>query len=113
MNSLRILFVLAATLISSQANAISGNELAQSCRGQEENSRWGFCVGYVVGVIDQSRESEPPLCVPAEAIQSQVARVVTKWIEANPDKLHFSANSLVYAALNESFTCRRQNTTRQ
>ncbi len=90
-----------------QANAISGNELAQNCRGQEENSRWGFCVGYVIGVIDQARYTKEELCIPAEVIQSQVARVATKWLESNPDKLHFLGSSLVRAALDESYPCKR------
>ena len=107
MRKILITFSILLLGISGRANAVSGNELAQSCRGQESNSRWGFCVGYVVGVIDQARDTKEDFCIPAEAIQSQVARVAAKWFDSNPDKLHFSASSLVRAALNESFPCKR------
>ena len=104
--SWRSCVALGALLFWTQAHAISGNELAQSCRGAENNERWGFCVGYVLGVIDQGCESKEALCVPAEVVQSQLARVTLKWLSENPDKLHFSASSLVRLALRESFPCR-------
>ena len=107
MSKISLSFLVVLFGIAGRANAVSGNELAQSCRGQESNSRWGFCVGYVVGVIDQARDTKEELCIPTEAIQSQVARVATKWFDSNPDRLHFSASSLVRTALNESYPCKR------
>ena len=93
--------------LSSSVRAISGNELMESCRGTTSNSRWGFCVGYVVGVVDQARESNETLCVPAESIQSQVARVATRWLDENPGSLHYSAPSQVRAALRHAFPCKK------
>jgi hypothetical protein len=107
MRKIRLSLLLVLFCLCGQANAISGNELAQSCRGQEANSRWSFCVGYVIGVIDQARYTNDEVCIPAEAVQSQVARIATKWLESNPDKLHFLASSLVRAALDESYPCKR------
>jgi hypothetical protein len=103
MKNLGALFLMMA--ISSQAFALSGNEIYQSCKDSDKNEKWGFCVGYVVGVFEQARDSKEKICVPPKATESQLGRVVTKWLEKNPDKLHFSASSLVRTALIDAFPC--------
>jgi len=103
---------LESKLIAFQAHAaITGNRLAESCRNADQNLEWGFCVGFVLGVLgttnDLSSVSKREICVPPEAVQSQVARVVAKWLDDNPEKLHFSASSLVRAALAQGFPCKK------
>ena len=91
---------------ASNAIASSGNDLMETCRDYESNPKWGFCVGYIVAVNNiEMAKIKKDFCVPPSVIQSQLARVGVKWMEANPDKLHFSAHSLVAAALAKSFTC--------
>jgi Rap1a immunity proteins len=104
----RISFVAAALLVSGSAWSVSGNGLAKYCRGADRNPEWGYCVGYVMGVVDEvlSSSGTRPFCISPEAIESQVARVAARWFEKNPEKLHFSATSLVRAALAEAFPCK-------
>ena len=101
-------YLLAAAFIfaASTAKAASGNDLMTACRGYQNNPDWGYCIGYVIAMNDaENSKPRKEFCVPPSVLQSQLARVAVKWMEENPDKLHFSANSLVVAALVKSFPC--------
>jgi len=109
--------------------AIDGNEVLDRCKtyirtidnaqavSQSDYVDGGFCVGYVTGVIDdhfmwQVNEGSPTdptkhFCMPDGATPGQAVRVVVKWLEDHPARLHERAIGLVLSALRESFTCRR------
>ena len=98
--------ILGLLLVATDAKAISGNGLMESCNGLERSSALGFCVGYVVAVADvEMAKMKKDFCIPPAVTQGQLAKVAVKWLEENPDKLHFSANSLVSAAFANSFKC--------
>jgi hypothetical protein len=76
-----------------------------------------FCAGYVSGVLD-AREMQFAMdrsdhikgrnqyCRPTEVTNGQVFRVLKKWLENNPDKLHQRADSIIFVAMLEAFPCR-------
>lgn len=45
-------------------------------------------------------------CVPAEVNNGQVFRIVKKWLDDNPDKLHWRADTIIYVALLQAFPCK-------
>lgn len=74
-----------------------------------------FCMGYMAGAIDsfnfwkalEKTSSLPHFCIPEEGIQSgQVWRVLKKYLDNNPEKLHQRADFLIYFSLLEAFPCK-------
>ena len=48
------------------------------------------------------------ICAPASVKQEQVVRVVSKWLKANPEKLHMKAEYAVVMSLREAFPCQKK-----
>ena len=95
---------------SSYAGFISGNKLAENM--QEYNK---FLAGveysygasasfsaYVTGVADTI---DNLWCSSSSVTVGQIVKVVSKYLENNPEKLHLSASSLIMAALMQAFPC--------
>lgn len=89
----------------------TGNRLYEDCRAANYFNR-GYCGGYVTGIVDtlealQSRGVLPAtaLCVPEDATKGQLADVVLKYLEQNPERRHLEAGGLVPEALNRAFPC--------
>lgn len=65
-------------------------------------------MGYILGVVDTSRISvmQPSLGrldTPLGVTAGQLQAIIVKYLEANPQKRHYSAADLVYIALRVSF----------
>ena len=60
--------------------------------------------GYVLGVYD-ALTGVTMFCPPNNVSQGQVVQVVLKFLNQNPEKLHFSADSLVVKALQQAWPC--------
>jgi Rap1a immunity proteins len=80
------------------------------------------CVGYVQGVIDDhfscqinetsSAAALDPVkhfCLPDGVTPNQTVRVIVKWLEDHPARLHEKAIGLVLDALRDNFPCRQKN----
>lgn len=109
---------------------MDGNDLLSKCRPffddfeghpdttttPNQNFDSGYCVGYVAGVLDleatwDSVEEKSSkirhFCVPGDGIPGgQVLRILKKWLDKNPEKLHWRADSIIHAALLEAFPCK-------
>ena len=103
--------VLSFGCLCAHAGFDTGNRLYEDCRSGNYFNR-GYCGGYVTGIVDtlealQSRGILPPtaLCVPEEVTKGQLADVVLKYLEQNPERRHLEAGSLVPEALNRAFPC--------
>jgi hypothetical protein len=89
----------------------TGNKLLDYCRAPENSAIGGSCTGYVVSAVDTHEawvdwnEIEPYFCTPAGVTGRQLAQVVVKYLNENPEKLHLSAGSLVLNALGTAFPC--------
>lgn len=92
----------------------SGNVLLSECQSESVQEQV-FCYGYIAGVSDMlvsgpgrqviQAADEGWYCPPPTATLGQLVAVVVRLIEAVPEVRHHSANSLVSAALIETFPC--------
>jgi hypothetical protein len=78
------------------------------------------CLGYVTGVVDdyfncQANEASTTaaldptkhFCLPDGVTPNQTVRVVVKWLEDHPGRLHERAVELVLGALKDNFPCHK------
>ena len=110
--------------------AMDGNDMLRKCKplfdditGAPETATTltekldsGYCGGYIAGVLDveaawekvEGKSSKAShYCLPAEGIPSeQVLRILKSWLDKNPEKLHWRADSLIHTALIEAFPCK-------
>ena len=130
MERFSLLLAFICLLVGSQASAKSTNyvftgaDMYESCThalnglnktGAYDDHRFGVCAGYVAGIVDfhtvvTTVEAIPDdmFCLPENITTAQVIRVVTKYLENNPEKHHDLAGYLVVLALRESYPCTEQ-----
>lgn len=75
----------------------------------------GFCSGYVMDLVDDhfslQIDDKTPLdptryfCLPDGVTPKQTIRVLVKWLEDHPARLHERAIGLAISALRENFEC--------
>ncbi len=70
----------------------------------------GMCAGYIAGINDnemaQVASGKPrPYCSPPGVQIAQMAKVVRKYLEDNPAKLHLPGGIEVMSALEQAFPC--------
>ena len=69
-----------------------------------------YCHGLIMGILIMNtayRVESPrtlPLCCPPE-LPEQVGRVIVRYLETNPDKLHYPGTFLAVHALRNAFPC--------
>ena len=85
----------------------TGRDLYKKCRDTGTASQV-FCLGFIIGIADVMEDN--PLdgrsaCIPREASIQQVADVVIRFLEANPDIREFTGESLAVQALSERYPC--------
>jgi hypothetical protein len=96
------------------ADIETGNGLVQACKeGDSKNLKGtlslGVCVGYIVAIAHASNCGNNiygySSKVPDKAEYGQLVKIVRKWLDNHPEKLHLAASSLVAAALKDAFPC--------
>lgn len=104
-----------ATPVAAQERA---EELLWNCSGKaagnavEKEARRLHCIGYLQGANDMLRLLNDFLkanlvCAPDEGLSNdQVVRIVMKWIEDNPEKMHIPGRTAVLMALMKAFPCK-------
>ena len=112
--SLAVVILLALTVpVSAQGNPqSSANEMLSGCKGLISDKtpplrdalRQGRCAGYVAGLVYARSVF---LCVPEGATPEQGVRVVIKYIEARPERMHEPFGKLALEALEEAWPCKR------
>jgi hypothetical protein len=108
--SLAVAILLALTMPASAQS--SANEMLSGCKGLigdktpplREALRQGRCAGYVAGLVYARSVF---LCVPEGATPEQGVRVVIKYIEARPERMHEPFGKLALEALEEAWPCKR------
>ena len=114
MNAIIAVVGLAVVLLlsaQSQAGYYSGSDLLQRCES-DSNVEFGMCAGYIMGVVDLqdallqwSELDEPYFCVPDSANSGQLMKVVTKYLNEGPERLHLAASNSIANALYYAFPC--------
>jgi hypothetical protein len=105
----------------------TGNDLLRECElatkpepkmTTEDFAQSLHCLGYVSGVVDtfslwrvasgDKHIQSPNLpCFPNGHLENlQMVRVVLKFMQDNPDKLHWGAPELILTALRNAFPCK-------
>ncbi len=114
----------------------TGNDFLQQCSRLNDlatatsSYEIGLCVGYVLGTLDtlvytqanvgsmprlSSKDAKilVPICIPGEARPVQTARIVLKWLDAHPEKLHYPIYVLTEFALHDAFPCQADAPTKK
>jgi len=114
----KILSLIAATLVLSggptiaqEKDTASANFLLPYCHEWLDNKKTampGVCIGVVTGVLETAPFLEPRVrfCPPKMATRDQALRVVVKYLDSNPDKLHEVFTGLVIVALQQAWPCK-------
>ncbi|AFY20781.1 Rap1a/Tai family immunity protein [Pseudomonas sp. UW4] len=113
---------LAGALASGSATAApaaTGNELLQWCKNVLSNNEAestsytaGYCtavvatVGDLIKSINHDLGPKLQICVPGGVSNGQMVRVLVKYLEANPEKLHINATALTIFATQQAFPCK-------
>ena len=115
----------------SQDVIATGNDLLHSCTPMvrlfdgslqfthEELTSGFLCLGYIGGFIDgynlgieteksQTGSSHPFFCLPPKDAlpASQALRIVVKWLNEHPERLHQPKQVLITLAFKEAFPCK-------
>ena len=112
----KMLFALMMVL-SSQAEAVSGNELMERARAHERVMQdrptptdWlhgGYLLGFVSGASFTLNDLSPKVCLPPTGGNVlQYTEVVVQYLKQNPAQLHRPAQALVREALERAFPCK-------
>ena len=96
---------------------LTGNELLKRCSSSSYNQ--GLCHGYIEGILDEGEladeqdkvnryllRSKWRACIPIAVRSGQLEDVVKKFLTDKPEIRHFSAASLVGAAMANAFPCK-------
>lgn len=113
---LSTLSVSAQLRVSVQLYGPHADQLVEDCRnisaaGYGDKIALARCLGYLTGLIDgsgiASRQTPKtfPVCIPGEATQSELAKVVVKYGDDHPEYLHQEAANFVNDALKKAFPC--------
>ena len=97
-------------------NYVSGNKLFELLKEiKNPNSTnyigGGVAIGYLEGIVDSTNgilntTSGAKFCVPNGVSANQLIDITYTYFEQNPQLRHFTADSLVAAALQKSFPCK-------
>src|SRR5262245_16926433 len=114
------LAILLASLTVAQAQPAtddtSANSVFLGCKSYAETERatvqllqlGNFCSGVVHGLayVGKALPPEVQSCVPPTSTTKQLARVVVRYIEARPQRMHEDFRNLTLEALHNSWPCK-------
>jgi hypothetical protein len=103
--------VLFLTLTSAEARDVdTGNFFLPWCQKAISNPvdfASGVCMGIVRATSIMGRTIEGPLhlCVPDEATNGQMLRIVVRYLDEHPEELHLPFQILAWRALSGAWPC--------
>lgn len=116
-----VLLLLASVGIAQQAQAEEkhdGRWLQKVCReadkdtGTRDYQDAGWCMGYIDGFLDGwsdlalvTGHGHMGPCVPSGVSYGQLVKVVRKYLDDHPERLHMSSRHLVIFSINTAFPC--------
>ena len=131
MKHLLVLFLLILMRVSAfaQSTIMDGNNLDDSClyqkqveeHGQYTSEEFGktmFCIGYIRGVVDDIwmqhnapeglglKSGGPQKVCIKDISNSQMVKVISKYLRDNPAKLQLPAGYVIRLALQDAFPCK-------
>lgn len=118
-----VIWIAAMTVcLCAQSAMADGNKLLKECRegiayidgGHEPESLFGVgqCIGVIQGTLDtldltHALLNSPKLvCLPNGGLETlQIMKIVVKYLNEHPDRLHLNESGLISTALLVSFPC--------
>lgn len=102
----KLILTICLTALSFCANAqfVDGNSLFRDINSKVPAESM-FALGYITGVVD-AHDGEK-FCTPDNANVGQLKDVVNVLLEMKPEYRHYSADTLVTAALIIAFPCKK------
>jgi hypothetical protein len=108
--------------LCAQSATADGNKLLKECSegvayvdgGKEPDSLFGVgqCMGVIQGTLDTLElthallNSSKIVCLPSGGLETlQIMKVVVKYLNEHPDRLHLNESGLISTALMVSFPC--------
>jgi hypothetical protein len=120
----KFISIFVATILFSNFAWADGNDLLKQCSlvrieikdlKVEDYSNIGKCLGLMQGVTNTNSyyqfiaKQNTLFCTPEYGLKNgQAARVVVKYLEEHPEKLHLDDVLLTMLALREAFPCKSQ-----
>ena len=108
-----LLSIPSSSLIAQSLLPSKAEDLSPSCSATPSlPSGQLVCQLYLKGFLD-GLHAEPgsnrisTVCLPEEFSMDQIRRVVVKWLENHPEKLHWYVAQAVRVALEEAFPCKK------
>jgi hypothetical protein len=134
MRTLLLIFVISSACCWGQTTkkGLDGNQLLENCgalikamdanfKGAGASYGDGWCLGYLAGFTDgldaaalmssngsyeqYSALRDSFICFPVGSNNGQYARIVVKYLNDHPERLHEDAKVLVASALRDAFPC--------
>ncbi|MGO9047704.1 MAG: Rap1a/Tai family immunity protein [Xanthobacteraceae bacterium] len=98
--------------LASAANAeVTGNNLKEYCGLYPQHAEaTALCMGYISGALDTMRGYDKMLklnlaCEPSQVTGEQLIAMTIKYLSDHPEKLHFTASSLILDMYTKAFPC--------
>jgi hypothetical protein len=92
------------------ATVPDGNTLLEDCTAFVRPSETaasafsrGWCLGYIMGIVEDVRNRG--ICFPKGSNIGQMVRIVVRYLEVHPAKLHLPAWDIVIEALHDAWPC--------
>lgn len=92
----------------------TGNDLLPDCAADRSETtyyqRQGYCMGYVIGVVDDEIMYSDALgkrlyCMPDQVTAGQIKDIFVAYVQRHPEMRHLGAQSLIASAMIEAFPC--------
>jgi hypothetical protein len=98
------ILMITSIAISSESMAafVDGNKLKEYL--SNTGSASDYAMGFIIGVADS--HSDTLVCPPIGVTVGQMVDVARKYLNENPDKLHYAAYTNVAIALMHAFPCK-------
>ena len=117
-----LIFVFLFSLLTiTPVNAMTGNKWLSKCGTTNDGFNGGVCLGYLHGIrdvndvvnqmgfyskIDDVYSPFPMFCLPLEVQLGQLKKIVIKWLNQHPEKLHERLDLQYIYIMREIFPCK-------
>lgn len=105
-----LIFITGTACAQSAAKGYTdGNDLREDCEAAI-TGQFGYGAGYCFGLIEGYLQATPAKalpthCVPMGVTVEQLVKVIVKYLDQHPEKLHLTAFLLISQATHEAFPC--------
>ena len=105
------LWVTLSVSVGSYASNLIGHDFTGECVSEEDSMMLGMCLGYLHGIMEMqdvlvAMEQIPPLfCTPEKSNYLQAMKIIEKYMDDHPEKLHLSFFLITINSLKEAFPC--------